>query len=49
MAECADEKGDHSGHIAGYMGTGSTVDMAVEKVMDWDVPFAREFKPGCLF
>jgi hypothetical protein len=45
MANGTNEKGDERGERSADMRTGGRVDMATEKVMYWDVPFAGEFEP----
>lgn len=45
VPECAYEKCDQGRHVAGYVRSGSSVDMSSQEVVDRDVPFARELEP----
>jgi uncharacterized protein YndB with AHSA1/START domain len=45
MANSTNEKGDECGERSADVRTGGRVDMAAEKVMYWDIPFAGEFEP----
>lgn len=45
VAERADEKCDQRSHVARHVRSRSKIDMAAQKMMDRDVPFARKLQP----
>lgn len=46
MEERADQERDQHGDGLREVGAGREVDVAEEEVVDGDIPFSREFKPG---